>query len=86
MRFSEMKQKEVVNICDGRKLGCVVDLEIDCECGEIRAVIAPAPFSFSAVFRGEHTGIVIPWRAVVKIGDDAILVRMEELWTVEGRG
>lgn len=82
MRFSELKQKEVINVCDGRRLGCIVDLEIDCEHGRILAIIVPAPFSFSAIFRGEATGQVIPYDAVVKIGDDAVLVQAEGMCTM----
>ena len=25
IRYNELRQKEVVNICDGRRLGCVCD-------------------------------------------------------------
>lgn len=78
MRFCEFKQKEVINICDGRKMGSVVDLEIDESCGNILAIVVPSAFSLGAVFRGEPTGIVIPWCAIVKIGDDAILVEVDE--------
>ena len=27
--FSDLKCKEVINICDGGRLGCVTDLELD---------------------------------------------------------
>lgn len=82
MRFSELKQKEVINICDGRKLGCIVDLEIDSERGNILAIIVPTPFSITAVFRGEPTGNIIPWTSVLKIGDDAVLVQVDGAWPV----
>lgn len=77
MRYSELKQKEVINICDGKRMGSVVDLEIDESCGDICAIVVPSAFSLGAVFRGEPTGIVIPWHSVVKIGDDAILVEVD---------
>lgn len=85
MRFSEMKQKEVINICDGKRLGCVVDLEIDTERGAIKALIVPTPFSFTAVLRGEQSGNVIPWACVLKIGNDAILVQVDDIWPVQER-
>lgn len=28
-RFCELKQKEVINVCDGCRLGYVTDLELD---------------------------------------------------------
>ena len=27
MRLCELREKEVINICDGKRLGCIVDLE-----------------------------------------------------------
>ncbi len=82
MRYSDLKQKEVINICDGKKLGTIVDLDLDVERGTILAIVVPTPFSISAVFRGEPTGNVIPWGAVVKIGDDAVLVQVDGIWPV----
>lgn len=77
MRYTDLRQKEVINICDGRKLGNVVDLEIECETGRILAIVVPTGFNFAAVFRSEPTGVAIPWPSIVKIGDDAILVQLE---------
>ena len=34
-RFSELKEKEVINICDGKRLGSICDLEIDSMTGKI---------------------------------------------------
>ena len=31
MRICELKQKEVINICTCRTLGCPVDVEFNCE-------------------------------------------------------
>ena len=52
MRMCELRQKEVVNICTGKRLGCIVDVEIDVRCGEVEAVIIPGP-ERSAVFSGQ---------------------------------
>ena len=37
MRICELRDKEVVNICSGRRLGCVVDVEINICTGEVEA-------------------------------------------------
>ena len=43
MRFCDLTEKEVINICDCKCLGNVHDLDID-ECdGRIRALIVPGP-------------------------------------------
>ena len=41
MRLCELKEKEVVNICNGKCLGGVVDLQINVCSGAIEALIVP---------------------------------------------
>ena len=41
MRLCELRDKEVINICSGRRLGCIVDVEINVCSGEVEAVIIP---------------------------------------------
>ena len=40
--FSELREKEVINICDGRRLGFVCDVEIEMPAGKICTLIIPA--------------------------------------------
>ena len=47
MTFCELKCKEVVNLCDGSKLGNICDLEIDEKSGRIEAIIVPVHAVFS---------------------------------------
>ena len=43
MRFCELKEKDVINRCDCKKLGQICDLVID-ECsGQICSIIVPGP-------------------------------------------
>ena len=49
MRICELKQKEVINICTCRTLGCPVDVEFNCETGCITALVVPGPGSFNFV-------------------------------------
>ena len=44
MRFCELREKEVVNICNGKCLGGVVDLQINACSGAIEALIV-IPFA-----------------------------------------
>ena len=76
MSFSELKQKDVINICDGRKLGRPIDLILsDNAC--VEALVVPGGFDFLALLRGEKKGLVIPWPQICRIGDDVILVRFD---------
>ena len=76
-RFCDIKQKEVVNIFDGRCIGHVFDLVIDCRCGTISAIIVPGCSKLRSCFFGGGDDIIIPWNKIVKIGEDVILVEME---------
>ena len=43
MRMSELKRREVINVCDCKRLGFVGDLDIDPCTGRILAIIVPGP-------------------------------------------
>lgn len=72
-RFSDLRQKEVINVLDGKRLGCVYDLVIEPEKGHITAIIVPCGNRITSFFKGAED-IVIPWSRIVKLGDDVILV------------
>lgn len=79
MTLSDLRQKEVINTRDGRSLGRVTDVEF-CPCdGRITAIVVPGEFCFSALLRGERTGVTIPWEKICRIGDDVVLVDVPEL-------
>ncbi|MBQ8555853.1 MAG: YlmC/YmxH family sporulation protein [Clostridia bacterium] len=79
MTLSELRQKDVINTRDGRSLGRVMDLEF-CACdGRINALVVPGEFRFAHMLRGERAGIVIPWENICKIGDDVILVDVQDI-------
>lgn len=72
IRFSELCKKEVVNTCDGCKLGYVCDLEIDVSCGRINALLVPKKHKLFA----KCDYYVIRWEQVERIGSDMILVKV----------
>lgn len=71
----ELRNKEVVNISDGVRLGYPSDFEFNVLDGRISALIVPRGGGFLGFFHGDD--IVIPWRAIECIGEDAILVRLD---------
>ena len=77
MRLCEMRDKEVINICDGKRLGCVMDLEFDACSGENEKIIIPGPGKICGVF-GTDSEYVIPFGCIKKIGPDIILVEIQE--------
>ena len=72
-RFSALRRKEVINICDGCRLGYVGDLELKLPEGEARAIIVFGPCRFFGLFgRGED--FYVPWDCIRRFGDDIILI------------
>lgn len=84
VRISEFQTKEVVNIMDGKRLGQISDLEIDLRNGRVDSIIVPGPSRFLGFFQSGND-YVIPWRNIVKIGKDVVLVRLEESMKVEAK-
>jgi YlmC/YmxH family sporulation protein len=76
-RSSDFKQKEVINVSDGRRLGFVSDVEIDLEQGKVDAIILPGVGKLFG-FLGKESEFIIPWDKIVKIGEDIILVDLDE--------
>ena len=73
--INDLRDKEVINICDGRKLGCVDDVEVDVNSGRLVSIIVPCDgklFGF-----GRSKSLVILWDSIEKIGDDIILVKID---------
>ncbi|MBR3927983.1 MAG: YlmC/YmxH family sporulation protein [Clostridia bacterium] len=73
MTFSELKQKDVINVADGKRLGKVVDVSFT-EGACIEAIIVPDAFNLLTCLSKNKSGIEIPWDRVRRIGDDVILV------------
>jgi len=78
MSLSELKNKDVVNVCNGNRMGKVMDIEFCVETGQIEAIVVPGGFDFLALVRGEKKGLVIPWHQIVCFGSDIILVQVNE--------
>lgn len=77
MRMSELKCAEVINICDCRRLGFVGDIDFDPCTGQIKCLIVPGPGCFCG-FLGHEKEIIIPFEDVCQIGNDIILVKLED--------
>ncbi len=74
-RALTFKQKEVINLNDGKRLGYVQDVEADFESGEITAIVVPGTSKLFSV--GGKNDIIIPWNKIKRIGEDIILVDIE---------
>ena len=75
-RMYELRQKEVINICDGCRLGYVSDLEIDCSKGIIITLIIPGSGKLFGLF-GHEKEYRVPWDCIKQIGEDLILIECD---------
>ena len=75
-RFStcDLRDKEVINVCYGTRLGCPADFEFNSCDGQITALIVPRPCGFLGLSHARD--LRIPWDRIECIGEDAILVRL----------
>jgi YlmC/YmxH family sporulation protein len=78
IKVSDLKNLEVINVVDGRRLGVICDLDIDLEAGAVRAIVVPGAGRVFGLFGGDRD-YVIPWENIVKIGADTILVELKGL-------
>ena len=77
IRFCTFRNKEVINMCNCKRLGCVTDLLIDVCSGCIEAIILPGPGKICG-FLGYDAEYVIPYQCIRKVGSDIILVEIQE--------
>ena len=75
VRISDLENRDVININDGRRMGNVVDLELDLESGRIKAIVVPGTQRLLGLW-GKHEEMVIEWDKIKKIGADVILVEV----------
>ena len=73
----KLKNKEVINISDGRSLGFVYDIEVDLDKGVIDGIVIPGARGFMGPFSKKEGDMVIKWDKVKTVGDDVILVDLE---------
>lgn len=72
-RYTDLRCKEVINVCDGCRLGFVCDVEVELPEGRICAIWVPGPWRFFGCL-GHAGWYRIPWSCIRRAGDDIILV------------
>jgi len=72
LSFVEIREKEIINIYDGKKLGHIIDIVFDALSGHVKGFIVPGIKKFMR--RSED--IFIPISNIKKIGSDVIMVKL----------
>ena len=73
MRLSELQDKDIINIRDGKKIGSIIDLNIDEE-GEMKSLVVEE--SKFVLFNSKNE-MEVMWEQIEKIGEDVILVKID---------
>ena len=76
MRLSDLQNKDIVNISDGRNIGNIIDVKIDESSGNIVSFIIEPNKNFFKFLRGDKIDTEINWKNITKIGEDVILVKI----------
>jgi len=75
VKVSDLRMREVINVLDGKKLGNIIDIDLDMEKGKVLAFMLPGQVRGWSVF-SKREEIVVPWEKIVRIGRDVILVEV----------
>lgn len=70
--FSQLKQKDVVNLNDGKNLGRVCDVTMEFPSNNVLGITVTG----GKGFRFTKQDMFIPVNSIVKIGEDAVLVKL----------
>ncbi len=74
MRLSDLQSKDVVNVVDGKKVGNIIDVNINIE-GHLESLIVEKSKFFVSMFSSANE-IEVRWPQIEKIGEDVILVKI----------
>ncbi len=74
MRLSDLQNKDIVNIEDGKKIGNIIDVIIDKE-GNMESLIVQKSKFITNIFSNKDE-MEVKWKQIEKIGEDVILVSM----------
>ena len=77
-RITELHNKEVINVCDGMRLGCVDDVEVDTHTAQLVSIVLHGRPKALGLF-GCEEDLVIPWKEIEVIGEETILVNRPSL-------
>lgn len=77
LKISELREKEVINLYNGERLGYIYDFDIDLEKGIITGVVIPSDGKVLSFF-SKNNDIHVGWNKIIKIGSDTILVNLRD--------
>lgn len=76
MRLSDLQNKDIINVVDGKKIGIIIDITIN-EDGTLSSLIVEKTKSLLSRF-SSSSELEIKWKQITKIGSDVILVSITD--------
>ena len=74
MRMSDLQNKTVINLLDGKNIGNIIDMSID-DNGKTTGLIVEKHRFLLSYFTNKKE-MVVKWNQIEKIGEDVILVNI----------
>jgi YlmC/YmxH family sporulation protein len=75
--LSELRQMEVIDIYEGRRLGFISDIIFDDDLKRIEYIVIPPQSSVFSIFR-KREEIIIKWDQIKVIGIDIVLIDTDD--------
>ncbi|AIS52697.1 sporulation protein, YlmC/YmxH family [Thermoanaerobacter kivui] len=80
VKASELRDKDVIDINTGEKLGNIIDIEVNLEEGRVEGIVLPKESKFFRIF-SKDVELYLSWDSIKKIGTDVILVDLKDVKT-----
>ena len=74
MRMSDLQDKKIININDGKEIGTIIDITINNDGKIINFITEKTKF---ITFFNSNNDSIINWDQINKIGEDVILVSVD---------
>ena len=74
MRLTDLQDKDIINIINGKVIGKIIDLSLDYD-GKLEYLIVEKTRFFLSIFSSKNE-IRVTWKDIKKIGEDVILVEI----------
>lgn len=73
MKLSDLQRKDIVNLSDGKKIGRIIDVEINILDGSLVNLIIEKNKYFRNIFNSE-SDVLVRFNQIKKMGEDVILI------------
>jgi YlmC/YmxH family sporulation protein len=83
IKISDLRTRDVINVVDGKKLGSIIDIDLDLENGRVLGLVMPGHSRGFHIF-SRREEVTVPWHKIVRIGRDVILVEVPVANEIDG--